>query len=1342
MVNTDFTFPLSSGYVFIDDFTFNDTTTTDNKIVSRTWDLGDGTFLYDTPTVTKVYNYPGIYTISLTATDLNGDVSTKTAVISTDYFLRDIIFFDKIPTIYSNPGSFTATPFSVNLTSAQIDQLIILNLFAANSRSTPYQFVPDHWKFLTPTWRFTDKNYNFITSLSVATVPLYVTNSNGETRVGGVSGTAEFYYIDDFTTGDPLTQCPIVLTVTIETTGFSYPPDSNVYPYPGYSNNKFATAALAWRINDILPNTLKVTENYLTDIYPQKWKDVKIPFLITCHNIRNNIETGILFSYPASNYLGQLSSVGVSLSNTNNFIVDGEPLYFQATDKNNSSTGGFIFTTITPTSEIGTTVIQVSTVANFPPEIIPEENEFPFPIGEGANANVWVSNPERNTLNNIFIGAHPTNCEILNYYKDNSILFDGKVTTFEVPKITDPTTYNYSMTGFSGIYGIAVDPLDYSVVTADAELDRLYRFSSTGAILSTYPLSSLGDYIPNKKLFHTWTWTTPSEILSATYFTFYTPAPISTNPNNYILLAGGIHQPNGIISIDPIRNALQLKITPPFVPGNVKVDLIEIFDPQLPEEYSLSLMNWVTATSDITDTFPLTGSPSLSADSNYYIVSVDGALQRPNTYTINNTTKTLSLCSAAPANATINVIYLPSISPPANWIDTYPVPTTSFNYGVSSNINYKDDPLSQFIVNIGGVLQSPDSYSIDFSNKIINFKETVPSNVPVSVTQISVSGDVLHNIDYTPAYVSLDKDRNIWISLFNNVKILKLDPNFNLLATATPNNISWPVRQFTVSPPINYEASLFGDTEAPLTTADYRVNEYFLKPPVVETDRDSNAWATYANPLCSMLVKYNTDGNPIYEIPLPNNSVPVGLAITKQNNVWVSNGYNTTLSGGSLQLYSSTGTLMSAITGMTRPGYVAVDGFNNLWFTYGVREIGYVSTTGAISSWYVSTEYDDISSIFIPQQSLSAYSLMEDEELGGLAIDVFNRVWVIDSLNNKTFVFPASATIDNIRTIKILPDSNIGYFLDLNTGRTKIETNVDGYKSAQATGDWTGNRWYQKYYIQDNLTNRILSGISTPFVVSNFSNPGQIYRQNENFDTANYYKSLALPETLNQNTQFFDTFLGAVVGNNVLSAYEDLGQNVYERIANFTQNVADVDTCNIDQLLSLATETDTPFENYNIPLPSEIKKYLDIASIPKYKLWGIQSPLPLSSESIGAQLNTNTALVTAGSKIVLRNKFDSLFSFYTVPLLTAQSVLPLSSQSVYPLSSMEGIGLASPFLQNYLFFEYNPVYSNTFIENIIDWTNPNTTLSQNISSTDSWYGEGGILENIFNYLLTKNLFVK
>jgi hypothetical protein len=1331
MVNANFTVPLSSGYVYVDDFTFTDTSTTNNKIIKRIWDLGDGTFLYDNTNITKTYNYPGVYTISLTATDLLGNVSTKSAQVSADYYYRDIVMFDKVPGNYADPGDFTSDTFKVKVQTPQLNQPIVLNLFAANSPSTPKQFVPEHWQFLTPTWYFTDKNFNFVNSLSVETTPIYYNN-----RIAGVSGIAEFYYVDGQSTGDPNFQCPVIITATLETSGFSYPMDSNVYPYPSYSNNKFTKAVTLWRVNNILPNTLKVTENYLTDIFPRKWKDVKIPFIISCHNKRGEKLSNILFSYPASNFYGELSSVTVHLSGTSNYIVDEAPLYFQATDKNNSSTGGFIFTTLTPTSAINTTTIQVSTFANYPPEIQPQEDEFPFPSGEGANINIWISNPERNTLNKIFLDTYPSNCELLNFYKNNGILFEGSVNTFNVPKIEESTSYNYSMSGFSGIYGLAVDPINYNVIAADAELDRLYRFSPSGAILNTYALSSLGDYLPSKKLFHTWSWTTPVETLSATYFTFYTPALFSDNPKNYILLAGGIHQPNGIIAIDPIRNALQLKINSPYVPSNVEVDLIEIFDPQLPSYHISSLMSWVTASTTTATNFPLTGSPSLSADPNYYIVSVDGVFQLPDTYSINNTTKTLSLCTSAPPNTTVNVIYLPSILPPANWLYTPANNTNVFVYGAFPNTNYRNDNLSQFLINVGGVLQTPDSYNVDFTNQTIIFNNFIPAGIPISVTQVSVSGDVSYNPAYTPSYVSLDENRNIWVSLFNNVKVLKFDPNFNLIATATPNNINWPQRLFTVSPPVNYEASLFGDTVTPLTTADYYVNEFFLKPPIVETDRDNNIWVTYAHPLCSMLVKYNGSGQSLYEIPLSPNSVPVGLAITKQNNVWVSNSFNTTLSDGSLQMYSSTGALMSSITGMTHPGYIAVDRFNNLWFTHGLREIGYVSTTGVISSWHLSAD----SNTFV-SQPLSGYPLLEDEELGGLAVDVYNRVWVVDSLHNKTHVFLASSAIANTRTVKILPDSTVGYLINLSNATTYTVNNED-YKSAQATGDWTGNKWYQKYYTLNLSSYTILTGSSTPFTVYDFENPAQIYTKNENFNTAGHFKSLALPEVLYQNTNFFDTFLGAVLGNNVLSAYEDLGQKVYERTANFTQNFADIDTCDINQLISLASQTNTPFNNYNLSLPADIKKYLNLASIPKLKLWGIKSPVPLSGDSIGQELFTTSALVTAGTKIFLRNKFDNTFSLYNVPLLSSQSILPVSAQPVYPLSSMQGIGLIPPFLQNYLFYEYKPIYSDEFVENIIDWTNSNTTLSPYLSSVTDWYGELGSIENAFNYLLTKNLLAK
>ena len=63
------------------------------------------------------------------------------------------------------------------------------------------------------------------------------------------------------------------------------------------------------------------------------------------------------------------------------------------------------------------------------------------------------------------------------------------------------------MSGFSGIYGMAVDPRFNDVIACDAELDRLYRINTFGEIIKTFELSSLGDFNPYKKMFENWTWT-------------------------------------------------------------------------------------------------------------------------------------------------------------------------------------------------------------------------------------------------------------------------------------------------------------------------------------------------------------------------------------------------------------------------------------------------------------------------------------------------------------------------------------------------------------------------------------------------------------------------------------------------------------------------------------------------------------------------------------------------------------------------------------------------------------------------------------------------------------------
>jgi len=1037
MITANFTVSPQTGNVYVTDHTFTDLTTSTNTIVNRIWDFGDSILAYNQTSLTHAYDYPGIYTVTLTATDLDGNGSITTQTLTATYLYRDSVTISQVPEDYPDPGKVTSVPFKLKVFSTQISSTPVLDLFVTNSNSIPYDAIPEKWRFLTPTWKFLDKNFNYVTSLSVETKLVYFNS-----RVAAISGEAEFYYVDSQSVGSSETNCPLVITATLQTSGFNYPVDSKVYPYPSYANNVTPRAALVWQVNDFLPDTIKITENYLTDIYPKKWKDVKIPFLLTYHNSKSTSIPGadsygmseILFAYPENNTLGRLLSVSVALSGTNKYTVDEAPLYFQALDSQGSPTGGYIFTTVTPTSTISSTCVQASSI-NYT-NITAPSGQFVYPKGYAPNTFIWICNTSINSLSRILIETYPNTCPTINYYKNNGLLFDGYIKTVEnLTTSTDPSLS----------YSSAVDPRNKELITTDASLDRLYKLSSNGTLLSSLQLSSI---------------------------------------NSAFSLASGI----------------------------------------------------------------------------------------------------------------------------------------------------------------------------------------------------------------TPAHLSLDSNFNIYLTLFNATSVLKFDKNFNLQTTFTYNTA------------------------------------YNYRPPVVETDRSSNAWITYTSNLSSSLLKYSSAGTQLLNITLSPSSVPVSLVTTQENNIWVANSYNQLLSGGTLQLYNSSGTLLSTISSYTHPTSLAVDRTNGLWLTHGRRNIGYVSPQGTSYSWTVSTNGT------FPTQTVTSPSVLSavynQKELGGLTVDVYNRVWVIDAITSRVYIISATPafTTGDIRTVSITPNYNV--ILDTSVNPLTGEY----FKPFQANGDWTGNRWYQKYYNPNTLSAISLSGVSTSFKVQPLENPSQIYRVNENFNNAEYYKSLALPESLYQNTNLFDNFFAAAVGTSTPSAYQDIGQTVYERIANFVYNHTDIDTCNIDQLVSQANETYTPANIYSLQYPADIQKYLDISSVSKNKLWGLKSPIALSSQSIGSQLNTQTSYVTAGTKIYLQSKLDSKYTLYTVPLL--------STQTIYPLSALEGIGFAQPIIVNYFFFSFDPVYSNNFIENFIDWSNPNTTLNPYMSSTQEWYGGSGAIETAFNYLLTKNLTVK
>lgn len=1061
MVTASFTVTPSTGDVYGTEFVITNNTT--GNIHNYIWDFSEGSLIYGTKNPKFIYNTKGVKTISLTAVDVNGETSSFSTTVSTEYLYRDYLTFTQIPEVYSNPGQPTLIPFKIRVLSSQINRSLNVDLYAANSKSIPHEFVSSRWSFLNPTWKFLDKDKKIVTTIPVLSAPIY----NENNRLVALSGEAEFYYVDSISNGDTGQGTPILITATLQTSGFTNYNDSDIYAYPSYTNNETVRTGVLWQINDLSPDLLRITSNYLDNIPKQKWATIKIPFLITCHGNRSYRVPGaedttseIIFTYPSDNETGKLQSVQVTLSgvNSDQYTIDEAPLYFQANDSQGFRTGGYIFTTLTCDTVASNTAIVAATTAFNTTKSYTDE--FEYPAGYAPNPFVWISNPAHKNLNKVTVIPYANNNTTIEYFIDKNILIDGFVKEVPVPALSTTSTYNYTMSGFAGIFGLAIDPRNYELIAADAELDCLYKFSSEGHLLSTLQLSSISN-------------------------------------------------------LDPILNA------------------------------------------------------------------------------------------------------------------------------------------------------------------------------------------------HTPGNISLDKDCNIWVSLFNSISVLKFDRDFNFLFSTVPSGT-------------NYEDIFDGD--------------FVFKPPYVETDKDNNCWATYASPLCCILTKYSPTGSLLAQINLEQYSMPFGITIDALNNIWISKSYNVVEENGKIDLYSGTTLERLSSIEVFRPSDLALDRNNNLWFIFGDRRLGYVDTkTGVKYTWQVSTN-ESLDNPFVINDIISIEEKQKDPSITGLAVDVYNRVWVLDSLNNNIWLLSATPLFNQqrIRKFKVKPNTPIGYYQDIINFSTYTLTSSQ--QALYATGDWTGNRWYQKYVTSETFYAIPVSGVSNTFDIDPFINKYQVSRLNNEFNAAGYLRSLALPENLNSNTVLFEEFFGAAAGNNETSKYQDTGKTIYEKIANFTDYHGDVDTCGVAQLLSLAEQTKTPFVNYGAELPVEIKDFLDLASIPKAKLWGLPDEVPLLLQSIDAenQLDVQTTLLTAGTRLALRNKYDAKYTVILVP--------PLSTTLVYPLSEFLGYGLEQPVTVKYEFYNFIPQYTGEYIENQINWNDPQTVLSRTLSTFNDWYGDNGAIENSFNYILTKSIF--
>jgi hypothetical protein len=534
----------------------------------------------------------------------------------------------------------------------------------------------------------------------------------------------------------------------------------------------------------------------------------------------------------------------------------------------------------------------------------------------------------------------------------------------------------------------------------------------------------------------------------------------------------------------------------------------------------------------------------------------------------------------------------------------------------------------------------------------------------------------------------------MWVSLFDSVSVLKFDRTTGELLTT-----------------INAGGSQGLSGVDP----DY-------KPTLAETDQNNNIWTTYTNSLCSILNKYDTNGNLLTTINLPLCSNPMDTVIDFDNNVWVSLTYQAGppyYRGNIVKIDSTTNTQVSSFDA-AYPEYLTMDQDGNIWYTYNVNNIARINsttgntTTGTIGTYPTSAWF--VSSLNDPNVPLD-YNCLE-----GIAADSANRIWVINAYERRAYVLSATS-------IALSSNDYITF--------TDNQLSSEWSKSLQAFGDWTGLRYIQKYNIA-NTTN-ILTGDSGIFTIDSINNY-DFRKFNESWDATTQIRDYALPEHLYNDYNLFINYIGTMIGGLETSA-NSIARKVYERAANYVSNHVDVDTCNIHQLYSLATEIDVPADNYDFNFPMELKRLMDVVSISQRKLWGGRCVCTSNFKSSygvcdncghnhgsnrGNGLDTDTYVVSADVPFVAEYKF----SRNRYELIT-------------PTVSGDVFTVAQPYLfsnsQDYCYFEYVPTRCDVQSEGVINWDDDYTTLNETVSSLESWYNNNEIVEKMLSYYIHKGL---
>lgn len=264
------------------------------------------------------------------------------------------------------------------------------------------------------------------------------------------------------------------------------------------------------------------------------------------------------------------------------------------------------------------------------------------------------------------------------------------------------------------------------------------------------------------------------------------------------------------------------------------------------------------------------------------------------------------------------------------------------------------------------------------------------------------------------------------------------------------------------------------------------------------------------------------------------------------------------------------------------------------------------------------------------------------------------------------------------------------------------------------------------------------------------SNHYVLAKQSEDIDFTDIFNDITTQPLFNDTPVLINDFLGSIFGD-LSSAQDSIGKSTYEKIKNFQDNNTIIDYANIDQLASILTSLDLKSLN-KFSIPAKISRLLDLLSISKSRLFGDINRNQenystfgyANNECYGVNLGsilTSASTVVPGNDIVAFEKYSGRYTRLNTYLPLSSPLKPnLYTSSLgttyYKLSDYNGTwgwGLLSDGSRDIfdIYTFYEQVDSDLPVTgSVINFEDPNNTLTRNLTSYTDWSRDNGTISNI------------